>query len=93
MSLSDKEQKLVSMSKYENLKWFKNVFVFSTIDDGYSPVPSAKIQLNEKNNSTLHSQMVFDFWNNIQVGVLSIEDILGGFAFTLFFYNLRPKMS
>jgi hypothetical protein len=70
MSLSDKNQKIEKMSKYETLKWFKNIFILSSIDDGYAPVPSAKIFLKDFNKKSLHSQMVFNFWNNVQVKLI-----------------------
>lgn len=67
MSLSDKERKIELMSEYDSLKWFKNIFLLSSIDDGYAPLKSAKIFLSEINLKSKHNRMVLNFWNNVQV--------------------------
>jgi hypothetical protein len=67
MSISDKVKKMETMSNNENIKWFKNIFLLSSIEDGYAPLESAKIYLSDLNLSKRHNKMVFNFWNNTQV--------------------------
>ena len=67
MSLSDDERLIEKMSNYSNLKWFKNILILSSIDDGYAPLPSAKIFLKDLSLKTPHSKMVYNFWNNVEV--------------------------
>jgi hypothetical protein len=67
MSISDKSKKIEQMSSYKTIKWFKNIFLLSSMEDGYAPHESAKIYLSDLNLSKRHNKMVFNFWNNIQV--------------------------
>ena len=68
MSHQDKEKYLESLSNNQNLKYFKNIYLVHSYEDGYSPLYSSKVII-EKQNS-IYNNMCTNFWANAKVEIL-----------------------
>ena len=70
MSLKDDEKYLQQLSKDTHIRYFDNIFLVYTYEDGYSPLYSSKII--SQNIVKLNNEMCESFWSNTQVGLKSL---------------------